>query len=220
MKPWRTVDRQRAPGGAELVLQEHDGEWAIRVDHQLLMSSRRHASEDALAAAAVDALNVPRPRVLIGGLGLGYTVRAVLDATPKDARVDVAELSSAVVRWNREHLAHLAARPLEDPRVTVHEQDLAKLLRAESAYHAILIDVDNGPAALSAASNEGLYTVKGIGKCHHSLAPKGLLVVWSAGPDEAYLDRLGRGGFEAKVVSVRAHAGGRSKHVLFVAQRR
>lgn len=220
MKPWKILDRAVAPGGSELQLVEHDATFAIRVNGLELMSSRSHASEDAMAESLVHTKPLPAgARVLIGGLGLGFTLRAVLDVLPDDGAVTVAELSDAVVRWNRGPLAHLAQAPLEDPRASVEETDVRKLLKAPARFHGILLDVDNGPRAMVARGNRSLYDEAGIAACWSALLPGGSLVVWSAGPDAAFLERLARCGFAARARTVMSHGESGRKHVLFIAQR-
>jgi spermidine synthase len=221
MKPWEVLARAPAPEGGEFVLHHRDGEFVIRVRGQELMSSRVHGSEEAMARLASEALgDIAAPRVLIGGLGLGYTLRATLDSLGADARVVVAELAEAIVEWNRGPLAHLAGRPLEDPRVQVDVGDVRRVMRSGAAWHAILLDVDNGPAALTRASNASLYDSSGLTAAHASLAPGGVLVVWSAGPDDRFTARLVQAGFLAETHPVRAGKGRGTRHTLFVARRR
>ncbi|MBN1210462.1 MAG: hypothetical protein JXB05_36750 [Myxococcaceae bacterium] len=220
MKPWEVLARAPAPDGGELVLHHRDGEFVIRVRGQELMSSRVHGSEEAMARLASTALGaVSRPRVLIGGLGLGYTLRAMLDALGADARLVVAELAEAIVSWNRGPLAPLAGRPLEDPRVRVELMDVQRVMRRGAPWHAILLDVDNGPTALTRASNAGLYDGPGLAAAHAALAPQGVLVVWSAGPDERFTARLAHAGFNAEAHTVPAGKGRGTRHTLFVARR-
>ncbi len=215
MKPWKTVESD-----GELVLQERDGEWAIRVRGAQLMSSRAHGSEQTMAQAGLEGLNVPAPHVLIGGLGMGFTLAQTLALLPPTATVTVAELSSAVVRWNRGLLAELSGRALEDPRVKVREEDVGAILRrSPGTFHAILLDVDNGPVALSTPANKSLYSDKGVAWCREALKRRGVLVVWSAGPDEAYLARLSKAGLRAEARKVKAREGGRAEHVLFLGRR-
>jgi spermidine synthase len=221
MKPWKVLARAPAPDGGEFVLHHRDGEFVIRVRGQELMSSRVHGSEEAMARLASTALGAAsRPRVLIGGLGLGYTVRATLDALGAEAQLVVAELAEAIVSWNRGPLAPLAGRPLEDPRVSVELGDVQRVMRRGAPWHAILLDVDNGPAALTRASNAGLYDSAGLAAAHAALAPQGVLVVWSAGPDERFTARLSRAGFHSEAHTVPAGKGRGTRHTLFVARRR
>jgi spermidine synthase len=221
MKPWEVLARAPAPEGGEFVLHHRDGEFVIRVRGQELMSSRVHGSEEAMARLASEALgDITAPRVLIGGLGLGYTLRATLDALGASAQVVVAELAEAIVEWNRGPLAHLAGRPLEDPRVHVEVGDVRRVMRSGAPWHAILLDVDNGPAALTRASNASLYDSSGLTTAHAALAPGGVLVVWSAGPDDRFTARLVQAGFLAETHPVRAGKGRGTRHTLFVARRR
>lgn len=222
MKPWKTLDRAPAPGGGELLLQERDGHFVIRVGGQELMSSRTHGSEEAMAKLAFEHRSpMPsHPRVLIGGLGMGFTVRATLELLVGPASVIVAELSEAVIRWNRELLADVARRPLDDSRVTLEQTDvLARLRMKAPPFDAILLDVDNGPAALTTPANAKLYGDAGIAACHQALGTRGALIVWSAAPDERYLARLRRGGFEAIEKTVPATKTGGKRHILFVARK-
>lgn len=221
MKPWEVLARAPAPDGGEFVLHHRDGEFVIRVRGQELMSSRVHGSEEEMARLAVAALGgVADPRVLIGGLGLGYTLRATLDVLGAGARVTVAELAEAIVEWNRGPLAHLAGRPLDDPRVQVEIADVRRVMRSAAPWHAILLDVDNGPAALTRTSNASLYDNSGLAAAHAALAPGGVLVVWSAGPDDRFTARLAQADFLAETHSVRAGKGRGTRHTLFVARRR
>ena len=220
MIPWETVARARAPGGAEWTLARRGEEWAIRAGGQLLMSSRQHGSEEALADRALG--RAPRARaVLVGGLGMGFTLRAVLDRLPPDAKVVVVELVPELATWNRGPLAPLAGRPLEDPRVRLQHGDvLARLAEARAAYDAILLDVDNGPAAVGRPGNGQLYGEDGVRACRDALRRGGVLAVWSAGPDAAYLRRLERAGLApaAEPVGARSDAGG-TRHVVLLGQK-
>ena len=221
MKPWETVERAKAPDGTELVLARRDGEWVVRYGGKVLMSSRQHGSEEALASMAL-ARAAHRRAVLVGGLGLGFTVRAVLDRIPVDAKVVVAELTPALLAWNRTHVAKLAGRPLDDPRTRVHIGDaVARIHEAKGAYDAILLDIDNGPSSMVHEANHRLYGEVGIAACRAALREGGCLAVWSAHHDERYLERLQRGGFaaEAKIVAARGEAGG-LKHVIFLGVKR
>jgi spermidine synthase len=184
MLPWRELGRARAPDGGELILRERDGEFVIRVDGHELMSSRAHGSEEAMAHLACDHLAAAEaPRVLVGGLGLGYTLRATLDVLPASARVVVAELVPAVVEWNRGPLGPLAGRPLDDTRVEVHTGDVMALLRKTTVrFDAVLLDVDNGPAALTRKANQLIYGPTGLETIKRALRRGGALAVWSASP--------------------------------------
>lgn len=218
MLPWRIEDRAAGPDGAEWTLARRGDEWVVRAGGRVLMSSRQHGSEEALAAIAL--AKVARPRtVLLGGLGLGYTLRAALDRLPKDARVVVAELVPALVAWNRGPAGNLAGRPLEDPRTRLQRGDvLARIAEAKGAFDAILLDVDNGPSAVSHAANDRLYGDAGVRACRDALRAGGVLAVWSAGPDERYRARLEKAGLAAEVHAVPARAGTSKgvRHVVFV----
>ena len=224
MMPWKLLDHAQMPeGGEELRLYQRGREFSIRVDRHELMNSRVHGSEDALAElACVKIAHRPRPRVLIGGLGMGYTTAAALHRLGADGQVVVAELAPAVVAWNRGPLADLAGRPLHDARVTVREADVARILQAEQrAYDAILLDVDNGPLGLTRKGNDWLYARAGLDAAYVALRAAGVLAVWSAGPDRAFAKRLGRAGFEVTEVSVRARGPrGGGRHIIWLAVRR
>ncbi len=223
MIPWEFLDSAQVPGnGGELRLYRGGGEFSIRVDGCELMNSRLHGSEDALAElASARIADRPSPRVLIGGLGMGYTTAAALRRLGVAAQVVVAELVPAVVVWNRGPLAELAGHPLQDPRVTVREIDVAQVLQAERrAYDAILLDVDNGPDWLTRQGNDWLYARAGLAAAFAALRPAGVLVVWSAGPDRAFAKRLGQAGFEVTEVSARARGpGGGGRHTIWLAVR-
>lgn len=213
MIPWVTVDAETAPGGTRLELARRGDEWEVRADRATLMSNRAHGSEDELARLALR--EVPgTSRVLLGGLGLGYSLRATLDLLPARGEVVLAEMSPAVVRWNRTHVADLAGRPLEDPRVRLHVGDVRERIRGRAEYDAILLDVDNGPTSFVHDTNAGLYTRAGVRAAFEALRAPGILVVWSLTRDEPYLRRLREAGFTASEHLVRARDRGRKKHVL------
>ena len=221
MRPWETVERAQAPDGTEMALARRDGEWVVRYGGKLLMSSRQHGSEDALAALGLQRAR-RRRAVLVGGLGLGFTARAALDRLPTDARLVVAELTPALVEWNRRLVGGLAGRPLDDPRCQVEVVDVAaRIAGARAAWDAILLDVDNGPSSAVHRANHRLYGEAGIAACRAALAEGGVLAVWSAHHDLPYLRRLERAGFaaEARIVPARGDAGG-LRHVLFLAVKR
>ncbi len=220
MAIFETIGRGTAPDGTELTLVRRGDEWVVRIAGQILMSSRMHDSEESLARLAFERMPAPA-RVLVGGLGLGYTLRAVLDRAPKTTRVFVAELVPAVVEWNREHVGHLAGNPLEDPRVAMKVGDVSKLLAgAHGTLDLALLDVDNGPSAVAHETNAGLYSERGTRACREALAPNGILAVWSAGPDERYVERLTKAGFEVEVVRAAARGSrGGQRHVVFIAKK-
>ena len=218
MLPWISVDETRTADGTLLTLARRGTEWEVCADGLVLMSNRTHGSEDELARLAFAKVKHVTT-VLIGGLGLGFSLRATLDLLGPGGKVVVAEQSATVVDWNRTHVAGLAGQPLLDPRVTVRVGDVRKrIVEARAAYDLILLDVDNGPAALIHEANAGLYDANGIVACHGALKQGGALAVWATGPDDRYLRRLQRSGFLASAVRVapRPGAGGR-KHVVFVA---
>jgi spermidine synthase len=220
MKPQHTLGRATTPDGRELILHERDGAYAIRVDGLELMSSRAHGSEEALARLVLAKLSAPAPRILVGGLGMGYTLRAVLDLTPVAAEVVVAEILPAVVEWNRSHLADLARRPLDDARVTVEVRDVAAVMADHpDRFDAILLDVDNGPAAFTTAANSRLYEASGLALVRRNLRRGGVLGVWSADPDPPFVRRLAEAGFRTEVATVPARSGRKGPmHTLFIAR--
>ena len=223
MIPWIFLDSAPVPGGkGELRLYQRGREHSIMVDGQELMNSRVHSSEDALAELVCARLTgLPMPRMLIGGLGMGYTLGAALSKLGPQAEVLVAELVPAVVEWNRGYLAEFAGYPLQDPRVSVHEGDVAQQINAASrAYDAILLDVDNGPEGLSRKSNDRLYNSAGLRAAFNALRPAGVLAVWSAGPDQHFTKRLRQTGFAVDEVRVRARGPrGGARHMIWLATR-
>ncbi len=213
------IERATAPGGTEFVLARHDSEWVVRVDGRTLMSSRVHDSEESLAEEALARHDQPET-VLIGGLGLGFTLRAVLDEVGTSTRVVVAELVAELVTWNRTHLAHLHEQALDDSRVEVVVGDVYETIKASAgAFDVILLDVDNGPVALSSEKNQRLYSEQGVRACHRALAPNGVLAVWSAAENPRFERRLELAGFAVDVLRVRARAGSRARHVIFMGER-
>jgi spermidine synthase len=219
MQPWEIVGRTPTPDGSELVLARRAGEWVVRVGGRVLMSSRQHGSEEALAELGLGAA-AHRRAVLIGGLGLGYTLRATLDRVPVDSKVVVAELLPELVAWNRGPLSGLAGRPLDDPRVRLQVGDVgARIAEARRAYDAILLDVDNGADPIARPANARLYGEQGVVSCREALREGGVLAVWSAGPDDRYLERLERAGLTARAQVVPARPGGGGRHVIFLARK-
>jgi spermidine synthase len=223
MIPWELVDSAPVPGSGEaLRLYKRGAEFSIRVESRELMNSRVHASEDMLAELACARIaDRSRPRVLIGGLGMGYTLAAALHRLGAAATVIVAELVPAVVAWNRGPLADLAGHPLQDERVTVREVDVAEILKEEQQhYDAIVLDVDNGPEGLILKGNDWLYTRAGLDAAFAALRPGGVLAIWSAAPDRIFVQRLRRAGFEVNEIPLRARGsrGGRL-HAIWIAQR-
>jgi spermidine synthase len=219
VKPWEVLGRTRTPDGSELTLTRHASEYVIQIDGQILMSSRMHGSEDALAVIGCQrARTLPRPRVLVGGLGMGFTLRAALDILPPTALVVVAELVPAVVEWNRAELGMLAGRPLDDGRVRVEEGDVAATMRANpGGFDAVVIDVDNGPLAMTTSSNAGLYDSEGIALARASLRPGGVLAVWSASNHRRFEQALRAAGFTVQRERVSSHLKKGSRHTIIIA---
>ncbi len=221
MNRWVLLDTVDVPGsGGQLRLLRRDTEFVIKVGPHELMNSRVSHSEVALAQLACARIaGMPKPRVLIGGLGMGFTLRAALAALAADATVVVAELVPAVVAWNRGPLAEVAGKSLTDWRVSVREIDVARLIRAErAAYDAILLDVDNGPEGMTRDSNDRLYDLGGLGAAYDALRPGGVLAVWSAGPDKSFTQRLHKTGFSVEEVIVRANGiRGGARHTIWLA---
>jgi spermidine synthase len=222
LQPWIVIDRAQTPDGTTLTLCRRGTEFAIRAAGQELMSSRAHGSEARLAELGVTALRQrSSPRVLVGGLGCGYTLAAALHELDPTAEVVVSEISAAVVAWNRGVLGDLAQRPLDDPRVCVREGDVIDELQSNpTPFDLILLDVDNGPAALTQARNAWLYRDAGLAQLRSSLQPNGFLAVWSAGPDMVFANRLRAHRFVVSEHPARAHSGGGGKrHVIWLAKR-
>lgn len=220
MKSFQLLDEARAPDGTVMKLVQRGEEYVILADGAPLMSSRMHSSEDALATLTHEYWrSSPNPSVLIGGLGLGFTLRATLNLLPPPGTVVVSELVPAVVEWNRGALGALAGQPLQDARTQVTTEDVVTTIRSSvSRFDAILLDVDNGPAAFTVATNGALYDERGIASIHRALKPAGTLAVWATQDDPKFTQRLRRGGFEASVRHVRATTNRRgSRHFIFLA---
>ncbi|MEQ1504973.1 MAG: spermidine synthase [Myxococcota bacterium] len=224
VSPCELVDRDDVPGTSSVMsLMRRGAEYLIWVDGRELMSDRQHGSEDALADLAFDRLaDRPAARVLIGGLGMGFTLAAALRRLGPEGAVVVAELVPAVVRWNRGPAGTKAGHPVADPRTGVHAGDVAELVRAPPApWDAILLDVDNGPTGLTRASNDWLYSAAGLDAAFAALAPGGVLGVWSAAPDAAFTRRLRRAGFGVEELPVRSRGSrGGHRHVVWIGTRR
>jgi spermidine synthase len=206
-----------------MALTRRDGEYVILAAGKSLMSSRMHGSEEALATLACRRLRtLDRPCVLVGGLGMGFTLRATLDLLPKDATVVVAELVPAVVDWNRGPLGPLAGHPLKDKRVEVDVADVGATLRASrNRFDAVLLDVDNGPAAMTAAKNAGLYDDRGLAAARAALRIGGVLAVWSARDDRKFEQRVRYGRFAVEVEHVRGRLKkGGPHHTIFLCHKR
>lgn len=200
---------------------QRGGEYAIMLDRLELMNSRRGGSEEALATLACAKLrDRNKAHALIGGLGMGFTLRAALAALGPQAKVTVAEIVPAIVAWGRGPLATLYGGSLTDGRVAIEETDVSRLIRsASAAYDAILLDVDNGPDGLSRKANDALYDAAGLAAARAALKPGGILAVWSAGPDRKFNDRLKRAGFAVEETTAHAHGTRGPKHTIWLAHR-
>ena len=209
--------------GGELTLSQCDEVFAIRLTGVSgdLMTSRMYSSELALAELGCSHLTgTDNARVLVGGLGMGYTLSAALDATTTSSEVMVAELVPEIIEWNRGALGECAGNPLDDPRVRVHLGDVGQLIRNEKAgFDAILLDVDNGPEAFTHDNNGDLYSIDNLHQISNALRQGGVLAVWSAWHDPSFTKRLRQAGFQASYKTVRAHKGRGSKHTIYLAKR-
>ncbi|MDX8413340.1 MAG: hypothetical protein R8J85_04560 [Mariprofundales bacterium] len=209
--------------GATLMLYQHGDAFSIRVDREgELMNSRNHYSEDQLAALACAHLaKIAAPRLLVGGLGMGFTLAAALSHANSSASVMVAELLPAVVGWNRDYLGAAAGFPLDDGRVTVVEADVGKVMRQhQGCFDAIMLDVDNGPDGFTRDANDALYNLRGLNSAYNALQPNGVLTVWSVLPDAAFTQRMCKVGFDVEQRSVRAYnTKSKVRHTIWVGRR-
>jgi spermidine synthase len=222
MIPWSLVDTAQVPGGGELRLKQRGAEFSIMLGQNELMNSRLSGSEEALATIACERIrNRKAPRILIGGLGMGFTLRAGFAALGPAARIVVAELVPAVVAWARGPMAEVFGDSLADPRVSIREADVGQLIRSEaSAFDAILLDVDNGPEGLTRKANDGLYDLKGLSAARAALRSGGVLGVWSSTQNPKFTWRLGKAGFAVQEVRARANGSrGGARHVIWIAIR-
>jgi spermidine synthase len=221
MIPWVKIDTARVPGtDGELRLMRRGAEFSIKLGTNELMNSRLSGSEAALATLAAKKLEAnKKPHLLIGGLGMGFTLRAALAVLGTDARIVVAELVPAVVAWARGPMAEIFGDSLSDPRVSIQETDVTEVIRShELKFDAILLDVDNGPEGLTRKANDALYSSAGLGAAYAALRPGGVLAVWSSGPNPAFSKRLRAAGFDVNEVAVRATGrGGGARHVIWIA---
>ena len=220
---WTELGRAAAPGGGELRLMQRGSEFSIMIGPDELMNSRRTGSEAALATLACQRLDGRQsPHLLIGGLGMGFTLRAALAELGAQATVTVAELVPEVVSWAQAPLAEVFQGSLEDPRVRIVQADVRALIAdASCAYDAILLDVDNGPGGLVQSDNDGLYDAAGLHAAHRALKPAGMLAVWSAAPSDPFVKRLRQAGFNVEEVAARSGGGRRgAKHVIWIATAR
>lgn len=222
MTPWSLLDTAHVPGGGELRLMRRGAEFSIRLGANELMNSRLSGSEEALATLACERIRGREStQMLIGGLGMGFTLRAALAALGTQARITIAELVPAVIAWARGPMAEVFGDSLTDPRVNIREADVSQVIRSNrSAYDAILLDVDNGPEGLTRESNDVLYDLGGLGAAQAALRPGGVLAVWSSGPDPKFTSRLRKTGFDVDEIRVRANgARGGARHVIWIATR-
>jgi spermidine synthase len=223
MRPWTLLGTATVPGqGAPLRLMQRGDEFVIMAGTNPLMNSRMSGSEEDLATLSwVRIAGRPNPHVLIGGLGMGFTLRAALAAMPAQVRFTVAEIVPEIVAWARGPLAHIFAGCLEDERVTIEIGDVGRLIsKAKAGYDAILLDVDNGPEGLSRDGNDWLYSHAGLAAARAALRPGGVLAVWSAHPDGKFTKRLGEAGFRVEEIGVRERHGGKgARHTIWMATR-
>lgn len=221
MIPWLHLDTAEIPGGeGTLRLKRRGAEYSIMLGDNELMNSRLSGSEQALATLACERIAArPAPKFLIGGLGMGFTLRAALERLGPKAEVVVAELVPAVVAWARGPMAEVFGDSLTDPRAKIREGDVGAIIaEARDAWDAILLDVDNGPDGLTRASNDGLYTAAGLRIAFGALRPGGILAVWSSGPDAAFTKRLKQAGFAVEEVPTRANGKrGGARHMIWIA---
>ncbi|MCA6121155.1 spermidine synthase [Bradyrhizobium sp. WSM 1704] len=221
MIPWEKIDTARIPGSAdELRLMRRGHEFSIKLGTNELMNSRLSGSEAALATLAAKRIEkVARPHVLIGGLGMGFTLRAALAVLGRKATIVVAELVPQVIAWARGPMAEIFGDSLDDPRVEIREVDVARLIeRHKLGFDAILLDVDNGPEGLTRKANDALYDVSGLRTAQAALRPGGVLAVWSSGPNPKFTKSLRQAGFAVNEVAVRATGrGGGARHVIWIA---
>jgi len=222
MRHWTELGKAVIPGTEQtLFLYQGKDDFFIKISGGgELMSTRKHGSEDALGSLPCQRLqNAHAAKVLIGGLGMGFTLAAVLKTVGKEAVVTVAELIPEVVEWNRGPLGECSGNPLNDPRSRIHVGDVAQLLRdSKACFDVIALDVDNGPEGLTKSANDWLYTSTGILAAQAALREGGILAYWSAGPDQAFHERLRRCGFLVEELSVHAHGKKGARHVIWLAQ--
>jgi len=219
MLPWRLLDSVKIDEDSELSLFQRGGEFSIRVGNTELMNSRVHGSEEKLGELGCAAIgDLVDARVLVGGLGMGFTLAAVLREVASDARVVVAELFPKVVRWNRDYFRELAGSPLSDSRVEVVEGDVMKLIESSSStFDLILLDVDNGPSALTTGSNDRIYSSRGLDRIRVALRDRGVLAVWSEASSSQFSARLQKAGFSVREIAVRGTGKKGSRYVVWVA---
>ncbi len=219
MKPVERLAEARTPNGTQIVLYRHDGAYLVRADGVELMSTRRHLSEDRLAEVACARVReTPNARVLIGGLGLGFTLRAALRLVRDDAEIVVAELLAEVIAWNADPQYDLSVEAMADARVHVLRADVLAVLQQNPAgFDAIMLDTDNGPDGQLMSENTALYAKDGIGETVAALRPGGVIVYWSVGDDPKFASALRGSKLDVEALHVRAHATAGPMHTLYVA---
>jgi spermidine synthase len=221
MIPWEKIDTAAIPGSdEELRLMRRGKEFSIKLGVNELMNSRLSGSEAALATLAAKKIEgVKSPHVLIGGLGMGFTLRAALGVFGSKAQIVQAELVPAVIAWARGPMAEIFGDSLSDPRVSIRETDVTEIIRSHrGAFDVVLLDVDNGPEGLTRKANDALYSAAGLNAAHSALRPGGVLAVWSSGPNAAFAKRLRSAGFDVNEVNIRATGrGGGARHVIWIA---
>lgn len=222
MIPWVQLDAAPLADGGELRLKQRGSEFSIMLGTNELMNSRLSGSEEALASLTCERIgDHSAPTVLIGGLGMGFTLRAALAVLGPNAKITVAELVPAVVSWARGPMAVVFGECLDDPRVNIRETDVGLLIReGKAAYDAILLDVDNGPEGLTRRENDTLYDLRGLSQAHGALKPGGVLAVWSSAPDAGFTRRLARSGFTVEEVKIRANGKRGARHTIWLATRK
>ena len=220
MKPWNTVGEAMSPDGTRLELVEHDGEYIIKADDLPLMSTRMHFSEMELARLVCTKLK-SNAKVMIGGLGLGYTLRSALDLIPKDGVVVQVELVPEVIEWNKGPLGPFNNHPLKDTRTKIVQDDISKVIRqSQNNYDSIMLDVDNGPSTLVNERNAWMYTNQGLQSIRNALKNKGKVAIWSANDEPRFISHMKRNGFLAEKHHIQAHKGkGGIRHVIFTGRK-
>ncbi|MEY4829057.1 MAG: hypothetical protein RLZZ562_853 [Planctomycetota bacterium] len=222
MIPNELVGTAKVPGGGELRCWRHDGDFSIRIDGIELMSSRVHGSEEAMAELAIERLGSRRnPRVLVGGLGMGFTLARALQLAGPESIVDVVEVVPEIVQWNRELFGHCAGHPLKDPRTRLHMGDVnSRISEVNGLYDVMLLDVDNGPDGLVRGDNDRIYSRRGLDRAWTAMRPGSVLAVWSSRSDDRFADRLARGGFQVTEHHVRARRTKGPVRTIWIAWRR
>ena len=222
MKKWELLEQTTTPDGSTMSLHTHDGTYVIRVDGRELMSTRHAASEERLAEVACAPFTTKKaPQVLIGGLGLGFTLRKALETLPATAKVVVAELVPAVVEWNKKPAYNLAASELADRRTRIVLGDVGTLIAKSSGeFDAIMLDADNGTTAMSSIGNRKLYEEVGLAQVMAALKPEGVVVYWSAQEEPMFKKRMAKAGFDVKVEKARLHSTSGGKHTLLIGRRK